>query len=71
MGFDDVRVKVSDTLTIQRGVGTFASRIGPIAAPAAQCGPEASAPPGASGLKSTRWPRRFGIGGIGVRAHLL
>ena len=33
--YEDVQVKVSDTQTIQRGVGTFASRIAPIAAPSA------------------------------------
>ena len=35
VSYDDVQVKVSDTQTIQRGVGTFASRIAPIAAPSA------------------------------------
>ena len=33
--YEDVRVKAADTQTIQRGVGTFASRIAPIAAPSA------------------------------------
>ncbi len=33
--FKDITVKVSDTTTIQRGVGTFASRITPNAAPSA------------------------------------
>ena len=33
--FDDISVKVSDTTTVQRGVGTFASRITPNAGPSA------------------------------------
>ena len=33
--FDDITVKVSDTVTVPRGVGTFASRITPNATPAA------------------------------------